>query len=206
MLGRSEQLSVTMLLVISRQTLVAVARRDVPHILYFPTTFFSYDALFIFIRIQRNYGSPQSEVFINMVYNEACSHGLRQENVFPPRSASGCTLHILEVSVSNADNRYGAVIGADQCQVAAASAVYVCSVYSHPLPICSRIWYSSAGHNGNIQISWYTLPRQTHTLQIIITAAISPNNLGCEIFYSFQIKCSSQFECIPKSRKITQPI
>ena len=142
---------------------------------------------------------PLSRFTIN---NDSRSPGIGEAIIFPPRSASGCTLHILEVSVSNADNRYGAVIGADQCQVAAPSAVYIYSVYSHPLPICSRIWYSSAGHNGNIQISWYTLPRQTHTLEIIITAAVSPNNLGCEIF-----KLNSKMLIlISKHRKITQPI
>ena len=66
---------------------------------------------------------------LNLVFTDTSGFGIGEDIIFPPRPASDCTLHILEVSVSNADNRYGAVIGADQCQVAAASAVYIHSVY-----------------------------------------------------------------------------
>ena len=71
---------------------------------------------------------PFSRFTIN---NGSRSPGIGEAIIFPPRSASGCTLHILEVSVSNADNRYGAVIGADQCQVAAPSAVYALYTATH---------------------------------------------------------------------------
>ena len=71
---------------------------------------------------------PLSRFTIN---NGSQSPGIGEAIIFPPRSASGCTLHILEVSVSNADNRYGAVIGAAKYQVATPSAMYALYTATH---------------------------------------------------------------------------
>ena len=102
---------------------------------FYLTTLIPFDICLLqtlFIRIQR----------LLILYFTDIPGPVKRENIiFPPRPASGCTLHISEVSVSNADNRYGAVIGADQCQVAAPSAgysIYTLYTATH-WQICSRI-------------------------------------------------------------------